>query len=330
MTKTYQLPGLRIAIAGTPLRVQEAIAWLFQLCPTTDDDPELLIKAYGAPQAQAIQQVPTWMRQALPLARAQPSVVMVRGPAGESAAFGMFDDLLSCAWCSACGQRINVVCGMRNGSQTRSIIPSVLVPLLREALLKRGRLLLHAAAVRYPDGLGALLIAPSGGGKTTTTLSLVRLGAKLVADDLVVIDVSGGSAAAYGIPKPLNVREGTIAFFDELRGCDTAASCSTQRISVMPQSLYGPACLTDGCRADVTYFLKLTGDGPSVRILSVQQALERLILCHAFSSAQDTRGDSVLALCDFLMYVNAYELKTGQAPEKLSRWLLENGRRHAA
>ncbi len=56
-------------------------------------------------------------------------------------------------------------------------------------LLQRGFLVLHASAVEI-NGKIACFLGVSGSGKSTTVLSLIRTGHKLVSDDVVAIDAS--------------------------------------------------------------------------------------------------------------------------------------------
>ncbi|MEM7522664.1 MAG: serine kinase [Pseudomonadota bacterium] len=54
---------------------------------------------------------------------------------------------------------------------------------------------LHAAAVAL-DGAALLILGPSGSGKSALALDLIALGARLVADDVVVIRADRGRAVA--------------------------------------------------------------------------------------------------------------------------------------
>ncbi len=326
---TIQLPGLAMSIAATPERVRSAIGWLFQVCPRTDAQPDLSVEAIGVSAEQVDDHLPSWVRDGFTIDPSTTLPVMISGPDSDSAAIGSFDGLLFCAWEESINRKIKLVCGIRNGAPTRSIIPSVLFPVLRDVLLKRELLLLHSAAVRSPDGRGLLFIAVSGGGKTTTNLAMVRRGAKLVSDDLVVVDLHSNTAQAGGIPKPLNLREGTISFFNELRNLAAASDRSPGRVSVSPQAVYGNGCLLASCPIDVLYFLEFSKGLPSARRLGLSEGLSRLIHSHMFASMQNTRGDSILSLCELLGRTNAYQLKTGDCPEGLGEWLLDNSLRHA-
>jgi len=292
---------------------------------------DLRLEAMGTGPDQVAEAMPDWVRAALPATNSDP--LMIQGPAGELAAFGQFDGLLFCAWINTEQTLARLVCGMRDGEQsaivTQSIISLVLWPVLREVFLRKLGILLHSAAVKCPNGMGLQFIAESGGGKTTTSLSLVRLGAKLVSDDLVVVSLSGNKATAFGLPKPLNLREPTLGYFQELRQSATGASPLTGKSSVIPQLVYGPACLDASCPVNVLYFLNLSSTGPALSRLRVGEALDRLLQAHAFCVMQPTGGASMVGLCDLLALVPSYQLDTGANPEHLGKWLLENCHKHA-
>jgi len=326
---TYQLPGLKMSVRAEPLRLQMALDWLFQLCPKTLESPDLHLEAVGTRPEQVINAIPEWARESLQFAVSGSAAIMIQGPAGESAAVGRLEDLLFCAWTSSEGEIARLVCGMRDGEQTRSIIPSVIFPILRNVFLRERRLLLHSAAVQCPNGMGLQFVALSCGGKTTTSLSLVRLGARLISDDLVVVSLSGNKPMANGLPKPLNLREPTLGFFEELREFAPAVSPSTGKSSVIPQLVYGSACLEASCSINVLYFLNLSDTGPALSRLGTGEALQRLLHSHTFCTMQPAGGDSIVGLCDLLSLVPSYQLDTGRDPEYLGKWLLENCHKHA-
>lgn len=255
--------------------------------------------------------------------------MMLRGPMGERATVGWFDGLLFCAWTDSREDVIELVCGMREDRNTRSIIPSVLVPMLREVLSRRRRLLLHAAAVYCPNAVGIQLVAPSCGGKTTTSMSLVRRGALLVADDLLVLDSSCEHPKVFGIPKLLNLRRPTMEIFQELCQYSEVEHRLRGKASVHPQALFGPGCTTASCPVHVIYFLNLTAGPPSAYPLETEEALKRLILCHTFAYEQEIAAASVIMLCELLSCARTYQLNTGENADGLGGWLLDNCAEHA-
>ena len=183
MTRTiYRLPGVRMSVRAKPVPIQRAVEWLFQVCPKTSESADLHLEAIGVAPEQVPGSIPNWIRTELPAIDSDP--FMIQGPAGERAAVGRFDGLLFCAWIDLEHTLARLVFAMREEEQpqstTLSILSLVLFPVLRDVFLRQRGLLLHSAAVKCPNGVGIQFVAESGGGKTTTSLSLVRLGAKLV------------------------------------------------------------------------------------------------------------------------------------------------------
>lgn len=77
------------------------------------------------------------------------------------------------------------------------MVSAMLVATALPALLwLRGRFVLHAAAVQFPDG-GALAIAgETGSGKSTIVAQLVAGGAALIGDDTIAFDPTAGTLAS--------------------------------------------------------------------------------------------------------------------------------------
>jgi hypothetical protein len=100
---------------------------------------------------------------------------------------------------------------MKAGSE-ESFSFTPLMNVLDASLKAAGMNLLHGACLTVPDGSGALAIcAPSGFGKTTTSLALARGGFGLVSDDASVIAARAGGLAIWGLPRKLKVHRRTAA-----------------------------------------------------------------------------------------------------------------------
>lgn len=77
----------------------------------------------------------------------------------------------------------------------------LLGPVLGVLLHQRGLLVLHASAVER-DGRALIFVGRKGAGKSTTAAHLVRRGCRLLADDIVAIDLGGDVPHALpGIPQ---------------------------------------------------------------------------------------------------------------------------------
>jgi hypothetical protein len=82
-----------------------------------------------------------------------------------------------------------------------------------DGLGERGILGTHAAAVSIGDR-AIVLAGPSGAGKSTLTLALLREGARLLTDELTLIDRDGSTVHPY--PRALHVSPSTVELLPEL------------------------------------------------------------------------------------------------------------------
>lgn len=113
--------------------------------------------------------------------------------------------------------RIDAMTGtlLRDDEVLRANVPGIDLPIvfetdLHELAVARARdsFLVHAAALAGRNGV-LLMVAQSGGGKTTMTRALLERGAHYITDETSAID---RDALVRGLPRPLAlVREGTDA-----------------------------------------------------------------------------------------------------------------------
>ena len=108
--------------------------------------------------------------------------------------------------------RVEVVAGVDR--PFRGMAPAVL---LDTVLRGHGLLTIHAASLMPPgrDEL-MLLFAPSGFGKTTTSLALALSGYAHLGDDMVVLRQAEGDILAWSMPRTLKVQRRTAAMFPEI------------------------------------------------------------------------------------------------------------------
>ncbi len=325
---TYHLPGLRIAVSTQTAVVRKALDWMLQLFPQTMATPDLLLEASGLDMEDLKAAISPGTLAALPGDEADP--ILVESSSGELITLGRFAGLVYCATLNREQTHARLFCELNKVEPPQSTIQSImalmLYPVLREVFLQNHCLLLHAAAIKCPNGTGIQLVAESGGGKTTTSLAMVRRGARLISDDLLV---AGPGAAVRGLPKPLNLRAPTLGFFKELGWLAARSNPRTGKSSLIPQLIYGPACLASVCTVDIIYFLKLSQGRPAITRMPASMALKKLVEAHAFCIRQPTSGESLSGLCDLLASAAFYQLETGDNPEYLGQWLLDNCLGHA-
>jgi hypothetical protein len=83
----------------------------------------------------------------------------------------------------------------------RALRMGIVGPLLGVILTQRGQFVLHASSVVI-DGRAVAFTGPSGRGKSTLSTALARAGHPLVADDITVIDATGGEPVVLpGFPR---------------------------------------------------------------------------------------------------------------------------------
>jgi dolichol-phosphate mannosyltransferase len=105
------------------------------------------------------------------------------------------------------GPPISVTVGPMLAASPHVVYTNIVEALLRFVLVSRGMILLHSASMVI-NGRGVMLSAQTDTGKTTTVLRLLRdHGGVFLADDMTIVDTSGG---ALGYPKPLTISAHTV------------------------------------------------------------------------------------------------------------------------
>jgi hypothetical protein len=96
--------------------------------------------------------------------------------------------------------------------------PSMLV--LDAALDADGQHMLHTAGLTLPDRDAVVLIhAPSGTGKTTTSLALATQGFGLCSDDAMILNVASARPVAWGLPRHVKVHQKTAEMIPQVSPC---------------------------------------------------------------------------------------------------------------
>ncbi len=109
------------------------------------------------------------------------------------------------------GDRITVTISKLLARSPHVAYTNIIEALLRFALARRGRMLLHSACMEI-DGRGVMLSAKTDTGKTGTVLRLLRdKGALFLSDDMTIIDENG---EAHCFPKPMTISNHTLRAVD--------------------------------------------------------------------------------------------------------------------
>ena len=91
---------------------------------------------------------------------------------------------------------------------------------LDAALDAGGQHMLHTAGLTLPDSDALVLIhAPSGTGKTTTSLALASQGFGLCSDDAMILNVASGKAVAWGLPRHVKIHRKTAEMVPLVSPC---------------------------------------------------------------------------------------------------------------
>lgn len=198
-----------------------------------------------------------------------------------------------------------------------------LMNILDASLKAAGMNLLHGACLTVPDGSGAVAIcAPSGFGKTTTSLALARGGFGLMGDDASVIATRKGGLQVWGLPRRLKVHRQTAAMLPWIGDLpDTWNDEDEQPITL--ESLRQVATIVDPCALPLAAVVMLgpRSDGDHrLTPLSKSEALVRI--------AQDNVSNSVTGvkvwnqrhfetMAEMLRCAPVLELRAGRALETL-------------
>jgi hypothetical protein len=82
-----------------------------------------------------------------------------------------------------------------------------------------GQQLLHGAGLMLPSGEGAMLLfAPSGAGKTTTSMALALDGFRMLTDDALVLRRERAATTVWGFPRAMKVHWRTVELLPALKG----------------------------------------------------------------------------------------------------------------
>lgn len=97
---------------------------------------------------------------------------------------------------------------------------TLLMMVLDAALDAGGQHMLHTAGLTLPGREVLVLIhAPSGTGKSTTSLALASQGFGLCSDDVMILKLASGGITAWGLPRKVKVHRHTAAMLPFVAPC---------------------------------------------------------------------------------------------------------------
>ncbi|MEZ4771345.1 MAG: hypothetical protein R2844_23370 [Caldilineales bacterium] len=180
----------------------------------------------------------------------------------------------------------------------------VLGPLLR----RRGFFSLHAFAAAL-DGKAVLLVGDIGAGKTTTGLSLLEAGWKLVSNDSPLLHLDSGRVVTRAYPGLLAAYDDTLARFPSLHRFMDGTADPQRKRAFPAQDAYGEVWQTEA-EARVLLFPRVTPgiDSSRVELLEPPEALLALVPNSIERWDRDYIAPHLALLQALVQQVSAYRL----------------------
>lgn len=177
---------------------------------------------------------------------------------------------------------------------------------LMELLERRERYCLHAGCLAL-DGGGVLIAGPTGSGKSTLTLALVRAGLGFVSDDLVFLAHDGEHVEALGFADAAGVTDTTAARFG-LEATPRRAGFPKRLVRL--EEAFGTVPV-DRCDPRAIVFPRVVTDSPgTLEPLDAGEAYLRLVPDVLLTQPAGTQSH-LRAISALLAQVRCYELKSG-------------------
>jgi hypothetical protein len=195
------------------------------------------------------------------------------------------------------------------GLATYGVFEDLLAISLSPHLRRRGQFLLHAfAACPGPDAPAVLIVGDIGAGKTTTGLSLLHAGWKLLSNDSPILQASEAGVQVRSYPGLLSAYPDTLERFAELRALNTAPG-TRQKVLFAAESVYA-AAWCESAPAGALIFPEIEARTEhALERLAPPDAL-RLILPHAIEQWDKPMIAGHLALLNRLVQTTpAYRLR---------------------
>jgi hypothetical protein len=145
-----------------------------------------------------------------------------------------------------------------------------------ELLKLLGLYTLHATALEK-DGRGVLIPGASGRGKTTSCISLLRDGYRLLSDDHPLVRENGQGLEILSFPVKIDVTDGTVGFFPELRDAQESLHPGVRKRFFYVDEIY-PHATADRCEPAVILCPQVV-DWPTSHVepISRSRVLEELL-----------------------------------------------------
>ena len=324
----YTWADLTIRVTEAPAVIEEAMEKMFGLCRTMGHDGDVDVRMILRENDDFIETMPLSIRKRYETMPEDADPVIEFYPDGEFAVLSKSGTTGAYAVCAPPFTEADIYSQVLAHQASPLLFNSVLIPVIRELLLRRGKALLHAGCVATSAGDGVIIIADSGGGKTTTTIALAREGFRVVSDDLIALSKSEQGIRVEGIRKPVNISRRTIDFFPELSYLGLTLRWSAEsKTPVDPIKLFGPEGMAQASRASTILIPQVKRDGPGLELMNIGDVLTLLLKSHTFAAGGPVAKESLDILWPLLEGVRTFRLATGYKPRRLGQWMAKESSR---
>ena len=318
----YELAGLKIQLQDMPKMLGKGIDKAFSLSQVESLDVDITLNGKILEDNSFFDAMPPFVSRKYEQISAGDDPVLFFGSDGEFALLDKGKESSSYAVCYPPFTYIGLRCQKPTKMSTPLLFQSVLIPVIGELLLKKGKLLMHAGCVGTPEGDGILLLADSGGGKTTTSFTMAREGFSLISDDLVVASPSDKGIIFEPIREKMNISKKTIEFFPELSFLKKRLKKFREaKIPVDPREIFGPDRIIDSVHASVIIIVKIEKNGPKLLPIAGSAMLNPLLKSNTFARSEVISKNRIECVWRLLDQTVPYELVTGFDPDYLGRWM---------
>ena len=199
--------------------------------------------------------------------------------------------------------------------------------LIERILESTGRHMAHAACLVRAAEDAVLIFAPSGTGKTTTSLALARNGWALAGDDATVVEPGAAGAKVWALPRGINLHRRTAAMLPWLSAVVKDYG-DRQEQGLLLSSLRGIVQLASTAARRCAGVLLLEApnlEGHRIRPLPKAEAAVAILMdnVRVGPGGLDSADGSLGALTRLLAAVPVAALSVGPDPSTLSPGMLE-------
>jgi len=317
----YDVGGLKIKPVSSDAIVNRDFGNAFSLCRCRPHNYDVSLEGFIRLDNDYFQDMPAFIRERMDEIDDQ-NPWYITGPEKQIAVLARGKDTSSYTISHPPYDRIQLNCQKLSHKAAPLLYQTVLLPMISELMVKRGRLLMHAGCVATPEGDGVLLIADSGGGKTTTTLTMASHGFQFISDDLVVASGAAGDLVFEPVREKMNLTRQTIEFFPQIKYLRQALQTSSERkLPVAPGDVFSLERISDQGRARAIFVLKVGPNGPRLSRLTADAIIQPMLKQITFARGEALSRERVDLLWQLLDQTRCYQLETGLKPEELGDWL---------